>query len=599
MYLDTGAASDPTSFYGQSRSSRIPCTRQAIKHYATIVGAGEAVAPAASLLQNTRGIKFINSQTFASPNTPSYAVLQVTSKDAIRIPKFELKEGSLHVSYQGTILIGNFSRSILVAPYREDYQAVFGHTGGVTLELLGYVLGEDRPSERPIPEYVPHTSESGKFCRDSEPPVAAHPSKEREGAFDIFQAASTRSSKLEVAVQNKLKPNPKSNVGEVAATIADNEDVDWARNTLVPDHAQVLAGIAADSSRSKECKSTHVDKASNTSEAANKPKQVTEHLSTGKEVTIQRKPIIAAPPTPVRELVLSKIASLACHVACTFRAMSVNRIDRAELISNRTGIQQAFVAVGAGLTIQEWGETLRRGLADAIVRYHPKEPLKTHSVNDTLAVALRSLQGVSKVTDLGLHLHVKCGCPQLKHGTKGCPASLSRYMLPLTDLGLDGNLLAQFDEACVASIGTFAVEALPRTQCTKCGKAFEPSGLSLPRAFPFVLESHLLADTPAAFDLLGHEVVFETHIPSKTYRVATLIVHSKVDQHYTTLEYADAGYAYAYDNLRGLKLVYRTAPSPAQDQKRSLCDILPGVVAASRRRCIGNHSCAASGNRQF
>ena len=52
----------------------------------------------------------------------------------------------------------------------------------------------------------------------------------------------------------------------------------------------------------------------------------------------------------------------------------------------------------------------------------------------------------------------------------------------------------------------------------------------------------------------------------QTYRVATLIVHSKVDQHYTTLEYADAGYAYAYDNLRGLKLVYRTAPSPAQDQ---------------------------------
>ncbi|CAE7228782.1 unnamed protein product, partial [Symbiodinium microadriaticum] len=53
-----------------------------------------------------------------------------------------------------------------------------------------------------------------------------------------------------------------------------------------------------------------------------------------------------------------------------------------------------------------------------------------------------------------------------QNGVKRCGGALRmplsditpRYMLPLTDLGLDGNLLAQFDEACVASIGTFAVE---------------------------------------------------------------------------------------------------------------------------------------------
>ena len=427
---------------------------------------------------------------------------------------------------------------------------------------MGYVLGEDCHPERPIPEYVPHTSEGSKLCWESEPPVAAHPSKEREGAFDVGQAASARFHKLKIAVQNKLR----TNAGEVAATIPDNENVDRARNTLAPDHAQGLPGTTMDSYAPREGKRPHASKTHSTSEVENKPKQVTVHLTTGKEDTIQRKPIKVAPTLPVRELVFSRIPSLACHVACTFRAMSVNRIGRTELISNRTGIQQAFIAVGAGLTIQEWDETLRRGLADAIVRYHPKEPLKSHSVNDTLAVALRSLQSVSKITDLGLHLHVKCGCPQLKHGIKGSSlASLSRFMLPLTELGLEGNLLAQFDEACVASIGTFTVEALPRTLCAKCRKAFEPSGITLPRAFPFVLESHLLAETPAAFDLLGHEVVLNPHT-RQTYRVAMLIVHNKVDQHYTTLEYADAGYAYAYDSLRGLKLVYRTAPPPAQDQ---------------------------------
>ena len=99
MHLSTGRA---------VRQEFPALVKAAIKHYATIAGAGETVAPAAPLLQNAKGIKFVNGQTSAPPETPSYAVLQVTGRDAIRIPKFERKEGSLQVTYQGTILIGNF-----------------------------------------------------------------------------------------------------------------------------------------------------------------------------------------------------------------------------------------------------------------------------------------------------------------------------------------------------------------------------------------------------------------------------------------------------------------------------------------------------------
>ena len=73
---------------------------------------------------------------------------------------------------------------------------------------------------------------------------------------------------------------------------------------------------------------------------------------------------------------------------------------------------------------------------------------------------------------------------------------------------------------------------------------------------PFIVESHTQALRQRAFDILGHEVMLS---PStrQTYRVAAIIVHSKARQHYTTLAYADSGLAYSYDNLLGLKLVYR------------------------------------------
>ena len=115
-------------------------------------------------------------------------------------------------------------------------------------------------------------------------------------------------------------------------------------------------------------------------------------------------PVIQA---PARHLVLTNLPALVCHVACAFRAMALNRLYRSELTVNKSRIQQAFVATGAGLTMNDWNDALRYGFTDSILPYHPKEPLRMHSVNDTLAKVLPSLQFVSTTNLSNVSARVK------------------------------------------------------------------------------------------------------------------------------------------------------------------------------------------------
>ena len=126
-----------------------------------------------------------------------------------------------------------------------------------------------------------------------------------------------------------------------------------------------------------------------------------------------------------------------------------------------------------------------------------------HSVNDTLAKSLPSLQCVS-TPNLGVHVHFNRGCKVIE---KNDQHKLTRYLGTLTDLAAHDDVFVNFDTACATSIGTLAAQALPKQACPTCGQDHAVAGTVLPRSLPFVVESHTQAFRQRAFDILGHEVM--------------------------------------------------------------------------------------------
>ena len=85
--------------------------KAALASYERIAGIGEADGPALAIFRD---------------------------KDSLRILQFKWNSVSYQATYQGTFYLANFGKALLIAPHREDFQAVYGQNASVTLEILVY-----------------------------------------------------------------------------------------------------------------------------------------------------------------------------------------------------------------------------------------------------------------------------------------------------------------------------------------------------------------------------------------------------------------------------------------------------------------------------
>ena len=222
-------------------------------------------------------------------------------------------------------------------------------------------------------------------------------------------------------------------------------------------------------------------------------------------------------------------------------------------------IQKAFVAISAGLVLRDWSDDIKHGLANALFAYHPNAPMKIHSVNDTLEVAIPSLQTVTSDVQLSLRVRTKCACK--RRLSKAEHLSRSAFAYPHRFGRAHEDILKNFDSACKSSASLIIASTLRQATCQACHEVMSPDGLLFPKSFAFVLESHTQAHNTCVFDLLGRELQLDD-FSKNVYRVAALVIHSQTRQHYCTLEFADAGLAYPYDHLSGLRLVHRCELPP-------------------------------------
>ena len=174
--------------------------------------------------------------------------------------------------------------------------------------------------------------------------------------------------------------------------------------------------------------------------------------------------------------------------------------------------------------------------------------MKIHSVNDTLEVAIPSLQTVTSDVQLSLRVRTKCACK--RRLSKAEHLSRSAFAYPHRFGRAHEDILKNFDSACKSSASLIIASTLRQATCQACHEVMSPGGLLFPKSFAFVLESHTQAHNTCVFDLLGRELQLDD-FSKNVYRVAALVIHSQTRQHYCTLEFADAGLAYPYDTFRG------------------------------------------------
>ena len=539
---------------------------QALKNYPkkSIAGLDEI---ACELFADERKLVLLETPPPGQHNCSAYAIYQVTGRDTIRLPQFNTNKGIVHAAYSGTLALSNFDNAILVAPFRPDARHVYGASGSVSIDLIYFVqrLGQPEPRDAPIPSALS---------------TAALPADSRLGsAGNLFQTVD-----VEDAVADRKRRVAEEMRKGLAAVVRDNPPSTARKATVDPLAAnchphrneslvafsrdqpcQIIGGLDGQKDKMPN-QSTPVQERRDAPEVA-PPAATQPQAAVGEQREAQKS---VPPPTTQqriaaeakRQQVLTNLQSIVCHVVCAFRVMSIGFIRKEVLLSSTSLIQKAFVAISAGLVLRDWSDDIKHGLANALFAYHPNAPMKIHSVNDTLEVAIPSLQTVTSDVQLSLRVRTKCACKRrLSKAEHLSRSAFAAHTVTLTDLGAHEDILKNFDSACKSSASLIIASTLRQATCQACHEVMSPDGLLFPKSFAFVLEPHTQAYNTCVFDLLGRELQLDDF--SKTvYRVAALVIHSQTRQHYCTLEFADAGLAYSYDHLSGLRLVHRCELPP-------------------------------------
>ena len=539
---------------------------QALKNYPkkSIAGLDEI---ACELFADERKLVLLETPPPGQHNCSAYAIYQVTGRDTIRLPQFNTNKGIVHAAYSGTLALSNFDNAILVAPFRPDARHVYGASGSVSIDLIYFVqrLGQPEPRDAPIPSALS---------------TAAGPADSRLGsAGNLFQTVD-----VEDAVADRKRRVAEEMRKGLAAVVRDNPPSTARKATVDPLAAnyhphrneslvafsrdqpcQIIGGLDGQKDKMPN-QSTPVQERRDAPEVA-PPAATQPQAAVGEQREAQKS---VPPPTTQqriaaeakRQQVLTNMQSIVCHVVCAFRVMSIGFIRKEVLLSSTSLTQKAFVAISAGLVLRDSSDDIKHGLANALFAYHPNAPMKIHSVNDTLEVAIPSLQTVTSDVQLSLRVRTKCACKRrLSKAEHLSRSAFAAHTVTLTDLGAHEDILKNFDSACKSSASLIIASTLRQATCQACHEVMSPDGLLFPKSFAFVLESHTQAYNTCVFDLLGRELQLDDF--SKTvYRVAALVIHSQTRQRYCTLEFADAGLAYSYDHLSGLRLVHRCEVPP-------------------------------------